>query len=128
VEGAPTGAAEFVICDHTIEKCFRTAKGPLRVHPLFVRSDARIEGLILVTMLAVLVRALLERLGRRHGLARSADHLLATFAGLQAVDLLWADGSTQRLLAEVTPFQVQVLQSLGWPLPEQYAAGANTPR
>jgi transposase len=111
-----------------VEKCFRSAKGPLRVHPLFVRSDARIEGLILVTMLAVLVRALLERLGRRHGLARSADQLLAAFAPLQAVDLRWADGSTQRLLAEVTPFQVQALQGLGWPLPERYVAGTTTPR
>jgi hypothetical protein len=79
-------------------------------------------------MLAVLVRALLERLGRRHGLARSADQLLAAFAGLPAVDLLWAAGSTQRRVAEVTPFQGQVLQVLGWPLPEQYAAGAPTPR
>jgi transposase len=104
-----------------VEKRFRTRKGPLRVHPLFVRSDARIEGLILVTMLAVLVWAILERLGRAHGLALSADKLIRAFADLQAVDLIWADGSHQRRVAEVSALQSQVLMRLGWPLPEEYA-------
>jgi transposase len=106
-----------------VEKRFRTAKGPLRVHPLFVRSDARIEGLVLVTMLAVLVRAILERLGRQHGLALSADKLLMAFADLQAVDLIWADGSQSRRVVEVSTFQAQVLEGLGWPLAEVYAMG-----
>jgi len=89
-----------------VEKRFRTAKGPLRVRPRFVRRDARIEGLVLVTMLAVLVDAILERLCRQHGLALSADKLLAPFAGLQAVDLLWADGRQQRRVAEASAWQV----------------------
>lgn len=104
-----------------VEKRFRTAKGPLRLHPLFVRRDARIEGLVLVTMLAVLVRALLERVGRQADLAMNADQLLRAFAPLQAVDLSWADGSQQRRLAEATMLQRQVLQTLGWPAPEHYA-------
>jgi hypothetical protein len=37
-------------------------KGPLVVHPLFVRWDQRIEGLVFSTLLTVLVRTLLERL------------------------------------------------------------------
>lgn len=104
-----------------VEKRFRTAKGPLRLHPLFVRRDARIEGLVLVSMLAVLVRALLERVARQAGLELSADQLLRAFARLQAVDLAWADGSQQRRLAEATQLQRQILQSLGWPAPEHYA-------
>jgi transposase len=115
-----------------IEKRFRTAKGPLLVHPLFVHSDRRIEGLVFVTLLALLVRSILERCCRQHDLPLTADRLLAGFARLQAVDVTWADGSQQRRAAPLSAFQAQVLQVLGWPLPEAYAhltsAGADAPR
>jgi len=104
-----------------VEKRFRTMKGPLLVHPLFVRSDQRIEGLVFITLLALLVRALLERLCRQHDLALTGDRLFASFASVQAVDVIWADGSVQRRAAEMSAFQAQVLAALGWPLPETYA-------
>jgi transposase len=104
-----------------VEKRFRTMKGPLVVQPLFVRSDQRIEGLVFITLLALLVRALLERLCRQHGLALTADRLFDRFVSLQAVDVIWADGSVQRRAAQMSEFQAQVLAALGWPLPETYA-------
>lgn len=104
-----------------VEKRVRTVKGPLRVHPLFVRTDRRIEGLVFITLLALLVRAVLERACRQQGLAVTAERLFQAFASLQAVDLMWADGSRQRRAAEMTAFQTQVLSTLGWPLPETYA-------
>ncbi|HBY99072.1 MAG: hypothetical protein M5U01_10920 [Ardenticatenaceae bacterium] len=104
-----------------VEKRFRTAKGPLRVHPLFVRSDQRIEGLVFITLLALLVRAILERACRQHGLPFTADRLWQGFSSLQAVDLIWADGRRQRRAAEPTPFQAQVLAAFQWPAPEHYA-------
>lgn len=115
-----------------VEKRFRTMKGPLVVHPLFVRSDQRIEGLVFITLLALLVRALLERLCRQHNLALTADRLFDRFASLQALDVLWADSSVQRRAAQMSEFQAQVLAALGWPLPETYAhlpsAGADADR
>ena len=114
-----------------VEKCFRTAKGPLLVHPLFVHSDQRIEGLVFVTLLALLIRAILERCCRQHDLPLTADQLFDGFASLQAVDVTWADGSIQRRAAEMRTLQAQVLQALGWPLPEAYAhlpsEGADAP-
>jgi transposase len=104
-----------------VEKRFRSVKGPFHLHPLFVRSDARIAGLVLVTMLAVLVRAILERLCRQHGLATTVDRVLAEFAGLQAVDLTWVGGQMQRRAATMRSFQAQVLEALAWPLPAAYA-------
>jgi transposase len=104
-----------------VEKRFRAAKGPLLVHPLFVRTDRRIEGLVCITLLALLVRAILEGACQQRGLRLTADRLLDDFANLQAVDLLWADGSRQRRAAELTPFQTQVLTTLGWPSAEAYA-------
>jgi hypothetical protein len=37
------------------------------------------------------------------------------------VDLRWADGSLQRRASEMTTFQAEVLNTLGWPPPEVYA-------
>jgi transposase len=103
-----------------IEKRFRVVKGPLLVHPLFVRTDRRIEGLVFVTLLALLVRAILERACRQQGLKVTADRLFREFASLEAVDLIWADGSLQRRASEMTAFQIEVLSALGWPTPEAY--------
>lgn len=104
-----------------VEKRFRVVKGPLLVHPLFVHTDRRIEGLVFITLLALLVRAILERVCRQRGLQTTVDRLFRGFASLQAVDLIWADGSLQRRASEMTDFQAEVLRALGWPAPETYA-------
>jgi transposase len=103
------------------EKRFRTVKGPLLVQPLFVRSDQRIEGLVFITLLALLVRAIVERQGRQQGLALTADRLWRGFAPLQAVDITWQNGTRERRAADMTPFQEEVLQALGWPRAAAYA-------
>ena len=105
-----------------VEKRFRDVKGPLLVHPLFVRTDRRIEGLVFITLLALLVRAVLERTCRQQGLPVTAARVFQGFATLQAVDIIWADGSRQRRAATMTAFQQQVLAALGWPTPDAYAA------
>ena len=104
-----------------VEKRFRTIKGPLLVRPIFVRSDQRIESLVFITLLALLMRAVLERVGRSQGLPYSADRLFQGFATLQAVDLLWADGNRQRQVSVMNPFQTQAMGVLGFPTPEAYA-------
>jgi transposase len=104
-----------------VEKRFRTVKGPLSVRPLFVRTDQRIEGLVFITLLALLVQTVLERACRQQGLAMTARRLMQGFTHLQAVDLIWADDSRQRRAAELTPFQAEVLSTLGWPGAETYA-------
>jgi hypothetical protein len=105
-----------------VEKRIREVKGPLAVQPLFVRTDRRIEGLVFITLLALLVRAILERTGRQRGLALPSQRLFQEFAHLQAVDVVWSDGSRQRRAAEMSPLQAEVIQALGWPAPEHYAA------
>jgi hypothetical protein len=105
-----------------VEKRFRVVKGPLLVRPLFVHSDRRVEGLVFVTLLALLVRAILERTCRQQGLELTAHKLFSAFEHLQAVDLVWQDGSTQRRASEMPPFQKQVLETLDWPAPQVYAS------
>jgi transposase len=104
-----------------VEKRIHAIKGPLRVRPLFVRSDQRIEGLIFISLLALLLRALLEQYAHQRGLALTATRLLRTFEQLHAVDLHWRDGSHQRQAAQPTPDQTQILVTLGWPMPAAYA-------
>jgi transposase len=104
------------------EKRFRVVKGPLLVRPLFVRTDQRIEGLVFITLLALLVRAILERTCHQADLSLTAEQLLRGFATLQAVDLTWADGSRQRRVSEMTAFQAQVLDTLRWPTPDIYTS------
>jgi hypothetical protein len=89
-----------------------------------VRSDARLEGLVAITLLALLVGAILERACRQQGLSWTTARLVREFASLQAVDVTWSDGSQQRRLATVSPDQQQILTALDWPSPKQYAVSA----
>ena len=75
------------------------------MHPLFVHRDQRIEGLVWISLLALLVRALLEQQAQQHGLAATADRLCQRLAPLQAVDITWAHGQVERRSIEVTPDQ-----------------------
>ena len=104
-----------------IEKRFRTVKGPLLVHPLFVHSDKRIEGMVFISLLALLVRTLLEERCRQRQITESVDRLLRKFANLQAIDIRWQDGSCQRQATQMSDFQTQVLRRLGWNMPHAYA-------
>jgi transposase len=104
----------------SVEKSNAYLKGPLRVRPLFVHTDARIEGLVFVTLLALLVRALLELRCRRAGLAYSAEKILEAFATLYATHLLFVDGSRYAQLGALTDFQQRVLDGLQFPSPTRY--------
>jgi len=104
-----------------IEKRFRTVKGPLLVHPLFVHSDERIEGMVFITLLALLVRALLEQRCRQRGITESVDRLLRKFERLQAIDIRCQDGSSLRQPTQMSDFQAHLLHRLGWPLADAYA-------
>ena len=66
--------------------------------------------------------ALLERAARQQGLPFTGPGLVQGFRSLQAIDLTWADGTITRRATEMTPFQLRVLQTLGWPGPEAYTA------
>ncbi len=82
------------------------------------------KGLVFITLLALLVQALLERAGRQGGLPFTAQRLFQGFRSLQAVDLTWADGSVQRRVTELTPFQAQVLKTFAPRRPEYFVSAA----
>jgi hypothetical protein len=103
-----------------VEKANRTVKGPLRVRPVFLRADERIEGLVFCTMLALLVRAILALQCHRTGLAYTPAQVLAEFASLRAIDLCFSDGSRRRLACDLSARQKQILTTLQLPSVTRY--------
>jgi hypothetical protein len=102
------------------EKQFRTVKGPLAIRPVFLHNDQRIEGLVWVTLVALLVRALLTWQCQQAGLSLSADRILAEFAAWAVIDLTLVDGTHLLQVPSPTEAQAQVMQALGVPPCERY--------
>ncbi len=101
-----------------VEKKFRVLKGPIRVRPIFLHKEERIETLIFVNLLALLVYSILEMKCRRHGLHVTGEKVLKGFACLAAVYTRFRDGSIQFRVEELNRFQQGVVQALGsawWP-------------
>jgi transposase len=101
-----------------VEKSFRTLKSPLRMRPVFLHKDERIEALMFVNMLALLVYSILEMKCRRGGLVVTGEAVLKGFAYLSAVYTTFVDGSVQLRVEELNTFQRDVVRALGqswWP-------------
>jgi hypothetical protein len=109
-----------------IEHRHRSAKGPLRVRPLFVTSNRRIVGLITILGIALMVFSLLERAARRalgpfakvpnllagHVAARpTGDNLLKALRTISLVTLDLA-GTRHRAPSALTPLHRTVLHLL----------------
>ena len=103
-----------------VEKANRTVKGLLRVRPVFLRTDERIEGLVLFTTLALLVRSIVALQCRRAGLPFTAGQVLAEFANLRALDLTFRDGSRRRVASDLSATQEQILTLLNLPPVTRY--------
>jgi transposase len=103
-----------------VEKRNGDLKGPLRVRPLYLQSDQRIESLVFINLLALLLRALLETRCQRAGLDYTADRVLRAFEPLYATDQVFVDGSRLTQMGEITPFQQRVLDGLQAPSPARY--------
>ena len=102
------------------EKQFHTVKGPLAVRPVFLHSDMHIEGIVFVTLVALLVRALLGLQCQQAGLKVSAERVLTELASGAVIDLTLQDGRHVRQVATPTDFQAHVMGALGVPPCERY--------
>ena len=112
-----------------IEHRHRSAKGPLRVRPLFVTSNRRIVGLVTILGIALMVFSLLERAARRalgplakvpnllagHVAARpTGDNLLKALRTISLVTLELL-GTRHRAPSALTPLHRTLLQLLNVP-------------
>jgi len=102
------------------EKLFQVLKSPLAVRPVFLHTDRRIEGLVFVTLIALLVRSLLSVQCQQAELNTSVESVLAEFAPWSVVDLALTDDSHMRQVTTPTESQAEVMTQLGVPGCERY--------
>jgi transposase len=103
-----------------IEKRIRTIKGPIRVRPMFLHNQERIESLVFICMLALLVFSILEMLAKRAGILMTGESILKQFQTSAVIHTIFRDGSCWKQLAPLTQFQTEFIQALGLPDPEIY--------
>jgi transposase len=110
-----------------VEKRIQVAKGHLRVSPLYLHKDERIEAMLLLNMLALLAYSLLERQARQGGLQMTTRRIIEKLRSLDVVETVCCDGSRLLRLVPVDEEQAHVLQILAhvlaqlrlprWPCP-----------
>jgi len=103
-----------------IEKRTRSLKGPIRIRPIFLHKQERIESLIFICMLALLAFSILEMLAKRADIPMTAEHIFERFQTLTAVYTHFKDGSWWKQLVPLSAFQNKFIQALGLPTPEIY--------
>jgi transposase len=103
-----------------VERRFKTIKGPIQVRPLFLHKQERIDGLIFVSMVALLLYTILEMLCRRNGQHITARQVLERFELLSATCFHFADGSSLMLASALNETQQQLIELLRFPPPEAY--------
>lgn len=103
-----------------VERRIKTVKGPIQVRPLFLHKEERVEGLVFVTMLALLVYTILEMLCRRAGNYITARQVLERFDLLAATYIQFGDGSWLKLPSALNETQQQLIDLLKFPPPGSY--------
>ena len=103
-----------------VERRIKTVKGPIQVRPLFLHKEERVEGLVFVTMLALLVYTILEMLCRRAGKYITARQVLERFELLAATYIQFGDGSWLKLPSALNETQQQLIDLLKFPPPGSY--------
>jgi hypothetical protein len=95
-----------------VEKRIQVSKGELKVSPVYLHKDERIEAMLLVNMLALLAYSLLERQVRQHGLSLTTRRIIAKLQSLDVVETVCWDGSVVLRLVPVDEEQALLLQAL----------------
>jgi transposase len=103
-----------------IEKHIRTFKGPIRIRPIFLHKQERIESLVFICMLALLMYSILEMEAKRAGINMTGESILKQFQTSTVVYTIFKDGSIWMQVAPLTKFQREFIQKLGLPDPVIY--------
>jgi len=95
-----------------VEKRIQVSKQDLKVSPLYLHKDKRIEAMLLINMLALLAYSLLERQARQNGLQMTTRRIIAKLQSLDVVETFCWDGSHLIRLVPIDEEQAAILQVL----------------
>lgn len=102
------------------EKAFSITKGPLKIRPVYLQKDTRIESLVFFIMCALLVYSILRMMIKDTKLEYSITNVMRIFEGLTALYTEFNDGSIYIKCSDLRYTQVYILQQLGLKLPSEY--------
>jgi transposase len=95
-----------------VEKRFTVSKSDLKVSPIYLHKDQRIEAMLLINMLALLAYSLLERQVRQGGLQMTTRRIIEKLENLDVIETFCWDGSRLLRLIPVDEEQAALLQVL----------------
>ena len=101
-----------------VEKRFKVSKSDLRVSPIYLHKDERIEAMLLINMLALLVYSLLERQARQGGVQMTTRRIIEKLESLDVIETLCWDGSRLYRIVPVDQEQALLLKTLAHILAE----------
>jgi len=117
-----------------VEKRFTVSKSDLKVSPIYLHKDQRIEAMLLINMLALLTYSLLERQARQNGLQMTTRRIIQKLESLDIIETRCWDGSRllrivpvdqeQAVLLEVLAHVLAELRLPRWPHPPRSAGDA----
>ena len=108
------------------EKRFEVCKQDLKIRPLHVHSDERIQALLLINLIALLAYSLLERQAEQAGLCLTTRRIIDQLSTLQVQQIEAWDGSQAWAWYETVPGQKQLLISLLQALDENLHASLHS--
>ena len=95
-----------------VEKRFTVSKSDLKVSPIYLHKDERIEAMLLINMLALLAYSLLERQARQNGLQMTTRRIIQKLESLDVIETQCWDGSRLCRLVPVDQEQAALLAAL----------------
>lgn len=95
-----------------VEKAFRISKSQLKVSPLFLHRDDRIQAMLMLNMVALLAYTLLERQVRQAGLALTTRRIIEHLDSLTVIDTQAIDGSSFYRLTPLSQEQAVLIEAL----------------
>jgi transposase len=101
-----------------VEKRFKVSKSDLKVSPIYLHKDERIEGMLLINMLALLAYSLVERQVRQNGLQMTTRRVIERLESLDLIETLCWDGSRLYRVVPVDKEQALLLEILAHILAE----------
>ncbi|MBC7250774.1 MAG: IS1634 family transposase [Anaerolineae bacterium] len=101
-----------------VEKRIQVSKQDLKISPVYLHKDERIEAMLLINMMALLAYSLLERQAHQHGLQMTTRRIIAKLQSLDVVETICWDGSRLLRLVPVDEEQEAILRVLAQVLAE----------
>jgi transposase len=101
-----------------VEKRFKVAKSEIKVSPIYLHKDKRIEAMLLINMLALLAYSLLERQVRQGGLQLTSRRIIEKLESLDVIETLCWDQSRLHRIVPIDDEQLALLGALAHILAE----------